>query len=93
MTSEVESLRKDVIVVNELGLHARSAAKLAKAAQQALGRVWLEKDRERVDAKQVIDILSLAAAQGDRVCIAIDAAGDASVLDQMVTLFKNGFGE
>jgi phosphocarrier protein HPr len=93
MTSEVEPLRKEVIVVNELGLHARSAAKLAKAAQQARGRVWLEKDNERIDAKQIIDILSLAAAQGDRVCIAIDAAGDASVLDQLVVLFETGFGE
>lgn len=93
MTSEDQSLTRRATVVNELGLHARSAAKLAKLAQQAAGPVWLVKDDDRVDAKQVIDILSLAAAQGDTLRVIIASSSDMSVLEQIVTLFNRGFEE
>lgn len=93
MISIPSSLKKDVTVVNELGLHARSAAKLAKTANQAEGRVWLGKGEDFVDAKQVIDILTLAAAQGDRVCVAVELPADAGTLNAIVALFESGFGE
>lgn len=93
MTSTKKSLWRDVKIINELGLHARSAAKVAKAAQKARGRVWIETKDEPVDAKQVIDILTLGAAQGDQVRIAIETADDLEVLEAVVDLFANGFGE
>lgn len=93
MTNIPASLKKDVTVVNELGLHARSAAKLAKTAGQAEGRVWLGKDADYVDAKQVIDILTLAAARGDRVRVAVELPADAGTLNAIVALFESGFGE
>jgi phosphocarrier protein HPr len=93
MTSNRKSLWRDVKIVNELGLHARSAAKVAKAAQKAQGRVWIETKDEPVDAKQVIDVLTLGAAQGDHVRIAIETSDDLEVLETMVDLFASGFGE
>ena len=93
MTSDSESLWQELTIVNELGLHARSAAKLAKKAQQAAGPVWLELGDARVDAKQVIDILSLAAAQGDRVRVVIEASADIETLKDIAALFSSGFGE
>lgn len=88
-----QHLFRDLVIVNELGMHARSAAKLAKLAQQAQSGVWLEKDDERVDAKQVIDILTLAAAKGDQVRIKIDQSQDQETLDRIAQLIKDGFGE
>lgn len=88
-----QHLYRDLVIVNELGLHARSAAKLAKLAQQAHRQVWLEKGDERVDAKQVIDILTLAAAKGDQVRISVENSQDHTVLDQIVSLIEDGFGE
>ena len=93
MTSKNEILWRDMVICNELGLHARSAALLAKSAQQASGSVWLEKDGARVDATQVIDILTLAAACGDKIRIGVDNASDAVVLDRIASLVKKGFGE
>jgi phosphocarrier protein HPr len=86
-------LSRDVTIVNELGLHARAAAKLAKLAQQAVGPVWLQAGPERIDAKQVIDILTLAAGNGDQVQVGIEAAADMATLDLIVALFADGFGE
>jgi phosphocarrier protein len=86
-------LHRDLTIVNELGLHARSAAKLAQAARQAARRVWLAKDGEQVDAKQIIDILMLGAALGDEVRVEIEAPEDMGVLDAIAQLFQQGFGE
>lgn len=93
MTSTGESLWRDMVIVNELGLHARAAAKLAKAAQEADGRVWLQAGSERVNAKQVIDILTLAAGQGNTLRIQVENASDSPILDHIAELFAGGFGE
>lgn len=92
MASE-KSLYLDLIIVNELGLHARSAAMLAKTAQMAHKGVWLKHGEEIVDARQVIDILTLAAAKGDRVRVEIETPDDLEILNRIAELFAGGFGE
>jgi phosphocarrier protein HPr len=93
MPSDSEPLRRDVTIVNDLGLHARAAAKLAKLAQQANGAVWLQAGQERVDARQILDILTLAAGKGDRVQIGVETPADQAVLNRIEALFADGFGE
>ena len=93
MISTSEPLWHDVTIVNELGLHARAAAKLARTASQATGKIVIEVESERIDAKQVIDILTLAAGQGDSVRIIAENKTDRHVLNQIVELFADGFGE
>jgi phosphocarrier protein len=84
---------KDVVVVNELGLHARSAARIAELAKNAKSKVWVQKDNEKVDAKSIIDILTLACEKGSKIQIIVEDASDKSVLDSIVRLAVNGFGE
>ena len=86
-------LSKEVAVVNELGLHARAAAKIAELAQNAKSKVWIQKDDEKVDAKSIIDILTLACGRGSTIQIIIEDAADTSILDSIVTLTMHGFGE
>ena len=93
MPSDLGPLSRDVIIVNELGLHARAAAKLAKLAQQAAGAVWLQAGSERVDAKQIIDILTLAAGKGTPLKVEMASAADIEILDRIVSLIGQGFGE
>ena len=93
MSSTAETLGRAVTIINDLGLHARSAAILAKTAQNAKGNVWLEFGSEQVDAKQIIDILTLGAAKGDGVMIRIEQAADAGILNRIAALFEEGFGE
>ena len=93
MPSNSEPLTRVVTIANDLGLHARAAAKLAAVARLAGGAVWLAKGTERIDAKQVIDILALAAAKGDQVKISIETAADLEILDRIAGLFGDGFGE
>lgn len=66
---------------------------IAKAAQYANAPVWIEKDGERVDATSIIDILTLACSKNTDVTIAIDNPADKNILDNIVRMFKEGFGE
>ena len=93
MTSNNEALQRDLVIVNELGLHARSAAMLAKVAQTADKGVWMRYGDDRVDAKQVIDLLTLGAARGARIQIGIESAEDMDTLGKLVDLIASGFGE
>ena len=82
-----------VTIVNEMGMHARSAAKVAEVAQEARDNVWLEFGAEQVDAKQILDILMLGAAKGDEVIIRIEQAADVDILNRIAALIDDGFGE
>lgn len=93
MTPNDEQLYRELVIINELGLHARSAAKLAKIAQQADKDIWLHLGDQSADAKQVIDLLTLGAAQGDHVKVTIETPADINILDQIEKLFADGFGE
>jgi phosphocarrier protein len=88
-----QQMSRDVVIVNQLGLHARSAAKIAQLAQQAAADIWLEKDGEQADASSIIDLLALVCPQGTKVTVAISDAGDINILDALVELIDNGFGE
>lgn len=93
MASKSQSLWREITIVNELGLHARSAAMLAKTARAANGSVWIAAGDEKVDAKEIIDILTLGAAQGDALRIGIETTDDLKVLETLVELVAGGFGE
>ena len=88
-----QSFSKDVTVVNELGLHARSAAKIAELARGATSKVWVQKSGESVDARSILDILTLACEKGSKLTIIIDDRSDMETLDRIVALVINGFGE
>ncbi|MBS3756735.1 MAG: HPr family phosphocarrier protein [Desulfobacterales bacterium] len=88
-----KELSKEVTVTNELGLHARPAAMIAKLSMQAASNVWLIKDDEKVDASSIIDILSLSGTKDSRITLRIEDPSDTEVLEQIAALFEIGFKE
>ncbi len=86
-------ISKTVIVVNELGIHARAAAKLSKLAQTASSNVWVTKDGQTVDASSILDLLTLACQKGASITLEIDDSADMDVLHKMERLVAGGFGE
>lgn len=84
---------KDLIIRNQLGLHARSAAMIAKIAQQAVAKIWIVKDDEKADAGSIIDMLTLACAQGTQISVQVEIEADLNKLREIADLIENGFGE
>lgn len=84
---------KEVIIVNELGLHARSAAKIAKLAQNAKSTIWVIKDRDKVDASSIIDVLTLACPKGSKIELSADSQVDIDIINDIIALVERGFEE
>ena len=93
MDEEYPSFSKSVMIRNELGLHARAAAKIAKLAIKAGDIIWIIKDSEKVDASSIIDILTLGCSKGTVITIATNNESDLVILNDIVMLVEKGFGE
>ena len=93
MAKEEQTLHKIAFIKNELGLHARSAAQIAEIARNSKGNVWLMKDDEKADASSILDILTLVGEKGTKIRIIIEDSADTDILNALVDLVDNGFGE
>jgi phosphocarrier protein HPr len=93
MRNHSQSLSKDLIIANNLGLHARPAAEIAKLAKKARKGVWISNDLQTVDASSIIDILTMGCGMGSRITIKIDDSEDMAILDAIVELVETGFKE
>lgn len=93
MTKSAPALSRKVVIVNELGLHARSAAKIAELAQNSKAAVWVKKDAEKADASSIVDILTLACEKGSKITLIIEDKADQPILEDIVNLIKSGFEE
>ncbi|MFH2219614.1 MAG: HPr family phosphocarrier protein [Pseudomonadota bacterium] len=89
----MSGLSRDVIIKNELGLHARSATRIAQIAQKGKSSIWVIKASIKADAASVIDILTLACEKGSKITIQIDDPSDMELLNEMADLVESGFGE
>ena len=93
MTNSAPKLTRQVIIVNELGLHARSAAKIAKIAGRSKASVWIQKGSAKADAASILDILTLECEKGSQITIGIENKADSDILESIVELVEKGFGE
>ena len=93
MNNSDAKLLRPATIINELGLHARSAAKIAEVAQKARYKVWIARDSEEVDAASIIDLLTLGCNQGTEIVVRIENAADRPILNQIIDLVEAGFGE
>lgn len=80
-------------IINTLGLHARSAAKLAKLAGEANGGVWIMKNGNTADATSMLDIMTLNCPEGTKITVTIDDEADRNTLERIEALIRSGFGE
>jgi len=93
MVKKGQDLIRTTVIRNELGLHARSAARIAEIAGNAAANIWLMKDDQKADASSIVDILTLACEKGTRITIIIEDPADTDILNALVDLVDSGFGE
>jgi phosphocarrier protein len=86
-------IEREVKIVNRLGLHARAAAKLVHLAGTFESDVSLLRNGEEVDAKSILGILLLAAAQGAELRIRCEGRDEKEALEALTALIAAGFDE
>ena len=85
--------KKDLLIENKLGLHARAAAQIVKAASGFSAKILLSKDGIEVDGKSIMGIMMMAAAKGTTILVSAEGADEEKALEGMEKLFKDKFGE
>lgn len=85
--------KQTVTIVNQLGLHARAATKLAQLCQQFSAKIELIQDKQTADANSVLALLMLASSKGKTLQVATDGTDAQQALDAVVNLINNGFDE
>lgn len=86
-------IEREVEIVNRLGLHARAAAKVVHLAGKFASDVKLLKDGEVVDAKSILGLLMLAAAQGERLRVRCEGPDEEQAIEALAGLIADRFGE
>lgn len=84
---------KEVLVENQVGLHARPATFFIQKANEFKSSIWVEKEERRVNAKSLLGVLSLGIVGGTNIRIIADGADDKEAVDSLVALVKSGFAE
>ena len=84
---------KDVMVQNQVGLHARPATFFIQKANEFKSSIWIEKEERRVNAKSLLGILSLGIVGGTAIRIIADGADEQVAVDPLVELVESGFSD
>jgi len=85
--------KKELLIENKLGLHARAAAQIVKSATTYSSKITLIKDGLEVDGKSIMGIMMLAAAKGSTILVETDGTDEEAAAANMEKLFKDKFGE
>ena len=86
-------LKRELLISNKLGLHARASAKLTKLASEFGSEIWISKGSRRVNAKSIMGVMMLAAGLGARVSVEADGDDAAQALEAIAQLVDDKFGE
>ena len=85
--------RRELEIVNKLGLHARASAKLTQTAAQFSSEVWISRNERRVNAKSIMGVMMLAAARGTKILVETEGPDEVSALETIAQLVADRFGE
>ena len=86
-------IRREVTIVNRLGLHARAAARFVHTASRFRSQVTASRNGRTMDGKSILGILLLAAPQGTEIELAVDGPDEAEAMAALEALVADGFGE
>jgi len=86
-------IKEKIKIVNQLGLHARAAAKFVNTATKFESKVTISKDGREVDGKSIMSVMMLAASFESEVIITTDGSDEQEAFDEIKALIEDLFGE
>lgn len=86
-------IKEELKIINKLGLHARASTKFTQLASQYKSNIWITRNGRRVDAKSIMGVMMLAAAQGSTVELEANGIDETEAIDSLKALINNYFDE
>ncbi|HUU69946.1 MAG TPA: HPr family phosphocarrier protein [Planctomycetota bacterium] len=84
---------RKVSLPNKLGLHARPAMQLVELANKFSSVICITKNGQKVDCKNMLAVLTLAAPQGTMLLVSADGDDAEDAIESVCGLIEVGFGE
>ncbi len=89
----MEEVVRRLKICNNLGLHARAAAKIVELADRFESKLYLIKDGRQVEGSNILSILTLACPKGTEMEVRIVGKDSEQFMAEMDALFQGKFGE
>lgn len=86
-------LIKKITIDNDLGLHARAAAKIVALAGQYKASLFLRKNDQEVDGSSILSILTLSCPKGTNIELRVEGDDSEAFMDALSELIEQKFGE
>ncbi|HWP69221.1 MAG TPA: HPr family phosphocarrier protein [Rectinemataceae bacterium] len=83
----------ETTIKNRAGIHARPSAMIAQTAVKFASRIYLEKAGNRINAKSIMGIITLAASYGSKLKIIAEGTDEVAAAEALKNLFESGFNE
>ena len=84
---------RDLIIINEKGMHARAAGEFTRVASRFRATVFVSRVGIEVNGKSIMGVLMLAAYQGSTIRVRAEGADANAALDALQELVEGRFGE
>ena len=84
---------RQLLIVNEKGLHARASAKLTETVEQHDATASVSKDGIEADGASIMGLLMLAASKGSTIEVQTSGPEADKLADALEALVANRFGE
>ncbi len=82
---------KEIVVQNQVGLHARPATFFIQKANEYKSSIWIEKDEKKVNAKSLLGVLSLGVTKGVSITIIAEGSDEEQAVNELVSLISSDF--
>jgi len=85
--------RREVVICNQRGLHARAAARFVKLAEQFESEIWVERDGQSVSGRSIMGLMMLAAGPGSPVLLSAPGRDAVAAIAALARLVESKFDE
>ena len=86
-------VKKKLLIKNDLGLHARSAAMIVDLAKKHNARVYFKKGDQVIEGDSILSLLTLACPKGTELEVRAVGEDAENLMRELSQLFEKGFGE
>ena len=86
-------VEKEIIIKNKTGLHARPAAILVQTANKYRSDIYLEKEDDKINAKSIMGVMMLAAAEGTKIKIIAEGKDESEAAEKIASLLESNIDE
>ena len=86
-------VKKEIEIVNRLGMHARPAARLVQLTSRFSSDIIFKRGSDQVNGKSIMGVLMLAAPYGSTIKVIARGDDAAAAINEIEDLFRSKFGE